>query len=263
MFSSFTGQIIGSYALYFMFGIYHPITFAGLLAISYLSYKSLKEHPYYHEVIKSIGILNPDNTIVAFDLHGVLFKTDPRKIFKLAWQHKKAVWALRYMFYPRFVYDVSKLIWKKATAEEYINLAKNKYHGLRPYIPLVIALANAQKPIQSTINFIKTLKAKGYQLHLFSNIGPTLLEPLKKQHRELFSYFDAIKIPSASDKYLAKPKGIVFKQYMADYNPENKHVVFIDNNQHNIHAALSAGLIGIQYINPTQLGRQLELLGMI
>ncbi|MCX5922309.1 MAG: hypothetical protein NTX86_03200 [Candidatus Dependentiae bacterium] len=201
--------------------------------------------------------LSPENTIVVFDIHGVLFKRNYKKTMNLLWQNKKVVLLARYMLHPRFMYDLCTLMLKRAVPEECIMTLCQKYPGIATYKHLAINIANAQDPIQETLDIVSCLKKRGYVLHIFSNIGAVIFVHLAARHQAIFSNFDAVQVPNQENSYLAKNNPKAFAHYLATYNQHNKTILFIDDNRQNIRRATDAGMISIYFENPDQLRNKL------
>jgi len=125
-------------------------------------------------------------------------------------------------------------------------------------------IANTQYPIQGTIDTIKDLKEKGYPLHILSNISNHAYKSFEEKFPEIFSLFDEQQITIwENGNVIEKPSLDYFKHYLAKHNPENKHVIFIDDQVQNIDAAQQLGIIGITFKNPQQLQHELKALKII
>ncbi len=204
----------------------------------------------------------PQTTIITFDIHGVLFTKDYRKIASLVWQNP---WVIKILFYalnPFFILDILKLIIKKGVTEEYIIGLGKKHCSFEQFIPLGIAIANAQKPITQTVQLAHQLKQKGYTIHIMSNIGKTIYADLAYSYPEVFKPFDAVIAPCAENDYCGKPHQAFFDQYYKEYsNP--KQLLLIDDKPINIKKAVRAGMGGICFVHPHALRRiftRLEIL---
>lgn len=207
--------------------------------------------------------ITPESTIIAFDIHGVLFKKDYKKIARIVLHNKKQVSTLLlYTLNPFFIFDVLKLLYKKAVTEEYIIGLSNKYSRLSKLIPLGIAVANAQKPIPQTINIAKKLKTLGYTLHIVSNIGKTIYDDLAAQHPAIFSNFDAIITPSTENNYQSKSHKAFFDSYFERYARKNQ-LFLIDDKARNIKTAAQSGIAGITFTQPKKLQKELAKLSAI
>ena len=185
--------------------------------------------------------------IITFDIHGVLFTPDYKKIFLLLVRNLKALQLCMYAAHPRFIKNMVRLLKKKAVPEEYIEFLTQSFKRFKPYKNLALELANAQKPNYAVFEIVKKLKAQGHTLHIFSNIGGTILQHLSEKHPELLSHFDTFFVPTQENGYLSKPNPLAFDHYVQNHNPENKYLIFIDNRRHNVHISRHYGIHGIHF----------------
>lgn len=206
--------------------------------------------------------ITPNTTTLVFDIHGVLFTSDHKKILSLLWQNKRLIKLFLYFFNPRFLVDFLELVRKKAVPEECIIYLTSRYKGLANFKEIAISIANAQKPIPEMLPLIKTLKEQGYTLHIFSNIGETIFEHLAQAFPEVFCYFDSLYVPNAADGYISKPKMKAFNYYLERCNQDQKQIIFIDNNIRNISMAAQCNISGIYFENSEILKQKLQALGI-
>ncbi|PKN03502.1 hypothetical protein CVU75_01925 [Candidatus Dependentiae bacterium HGW-Dependentiae-1] len=206
--------------------------------------------------------IGPKTTIITFDIHGVLFTKDYRKIASLVWHNP---WVLKMFFYalnPFFIADLLKLIIKKGVTEEYIIGLGQKHRSFAQFVPLGIAIANAQKPITQTVQIAHQLKRKGYTIHIMSNIGTTIYADLARSYPEVFQPFDSVIAPCAENNYCGKPHQAFFDQYYKDYS-DPKQLLLIDDKPINIKKAVHAGMGGICFVHPNLLRRTLQRLAIL
>jgi len=205
----------------------------------------------------------PQNTIIAFDLHDVIVKYDYRAIVKTFFKHDKKLKFFIALLNPFFWKDVIKLKLQKAVPEQFIIQLGKKYKRLTPYIPLGIKIANCQNPDPRMIELLKQLKNQGYTLHLFSNIGATILQDLKQKFPDIIAYFDNVTIPSQENGYTRKPYQHAFEHYLAKHVKKDEQVIFIDDKKRNIKMAEKVGIIGIRFCSPRQLKSEFRKLAII
>ncbi len=197
--------------------------------------------------------MNKNNYIIAFDLHGVLFNHDYKKMFQTLWECKQK-WKLALGLANPFVWlDAFKLLYKKSIAEEYVVKIGNKYSFLKPFISTGLKFLNQQKPNVKTIKIVTNLKDAGYTLHLFSNIGPQLFTDLKSEYPQLFNNFSEICIPLKENNYLSKYTLQAFTNYLNKHNKKNKSVLFIDDKLKNIKLAQKQNIETIHFKSAEQL----------
>ena len=206
--------------------------------------------------------LVPQTTIITFDIHGVLFTKDHRKIASLVWHNPQVLKIFFYALNPFFIADLAKLIVKKGVTEEYIIGLGQKHHSFTQFIPLGIAIANAQKPIAKTVALAHQLKKEGYTLHIMSNIGPTIYADLAKTYPDVFAPFDIVIVPLPENKYCGKPHQAFFDLYYKNHAGP-KQILLIDDKPINIKKAVNAGIGGICFVHPNSLGHTLARLAIL
>lgn len=195
----------------------------------------------------------PENTVIVFDIHGVLFRPDYLRIIKIFWASPYKYRFMRYALYPSNWIDYIYLNREQVIFERCVAHFLNKYPSLRPSMPLIVTIANTQNPIPETISLIKELSALGYELHILSNIGEPFFEDLKKKFPEMFAYFKFIKTPTAQNSFMGKPNPIIFCEYLKESNQEGKQILFIDDTLENIKVATEFGIKGLFFSDPEQL----------
>jgi FMN phosphatase YigB (HAD superfamily) len=206
--------------------------------------------------------LCPKTTIITFDIHGVLFTKDYKKIASIIWHNPRILTIFFYALNPLFIYDLLKLIVKKGVTEEYIIGLGQKHRSFAQFVPLGIRIANAQKPIRQTVKIAHQLKNKGYTLHILSNIGTTIYADLARSYPEIFQPFDAVIAPCAENNYCGKPHQAFFDQYYKEYSGP-KQLLLIDDKPINIKKAVCAGIGGIYFIHPNSLRTNLHRLKVL
>jgi len=201
--------------------------------------------------------LNPRNGIIAFDLHGVLFKADFWRIIRLFWKtpHKRII--IEHGLNPRVMQDFWCVARRGLVLEQFFSYAATKYPRLIPVIPLLKEVSNAHRPQKAIIELVGELKAKGYTLHILSNIGKEMFTDLYTQFPHAFQDFDAIRLATPTDNYLCKPNPALYHSYLKEFNPHNKLVVLIDDRRKNVRGAQDAGMIGVRFKNAGKLRKQI------
>ncbi|MFI5332696.1 MAG: HAD family hydrolase [Candidatus Babeliales bacterium] len=204
----------------------------------------------------------PDNTIITFDIHGVLCTTDYPRALSLIFNSKHVIRILSYLRSPSIIKMLIRLWHNHAVAGHYVQQLTQAKPELATYIPLLKRIANAQKPNNTVLNLVNQMKQRGFELHILSNIDATIFDELTKIHTTMFTHFDAVQSTQSSDKY-GKPHSWIFTRYLSTHVPAGKQVIFIDNKKKNIIAAQKLGIIGIHYRNPRQLVRALKKLQIL
>ena len=200
--------------------------------------------------------MNSSDTIIAFDLHSVVFAPSWKEVIKILWQWPHKLQILVCVFRPRFVWHGFTLLFHEPTDEEFFAL----FHEQCPkLLPLAIELFNSFKPMRGTVDILKELHAKGYVLHIVSNVGPRRFKTLKERFPQIMELFAMAKVNNGKAHHIIKkPNPQFFIDYLRDYIPEGKSVIFIDNNKHNIKAAAALEINGIRFKSPVQLRHALK-----
>jgi len=207
--------------------------------------------------------LSPEKTIVAVDLHGVLFTFNHKQIVSLFLKSKGKLKLLFSFFSPFLWADIFRLMRKGSVGEEYIVRLADKHHRLRPYVPLGVAIANAQKLNHPVLELLKTLKKNGCSLRMFSNIGDTLFADLEKKFPDVFPLFDSFTVAQHANGYMRKPQTNAFQDFLKKYNSDGNAVILIDDKKKNIRGAEKNGIIGILFASAGQLEQNLKKLGLL
>jgi len=204
-----------------------------------------------------------EKAVIAVDLHGVVFDHDYKKMWRLFLQDPRKAKLVFALLNPFLWADLIRLTKKGAVAQEFLIDLAEKYCHLKPFIPLNIEIANQQKPKWDVIALLKKLKNKGYQLHLFSNIGSIFFEDLHRKFPEIINLFESFTIPSTQNGYLRKPDPIVFKKFLKTHAQKKQPVILIDDKTKNTRAAEQLGITSIFFRSADQLERELISNGII
>jgi len=207
--------------------------------------------------------ITPQNTVITFDLHDVIVNYDYAAIIKTFFKSKKKLRLILALLNPLVWWDIIKLTYNKAIAEQYIVGLGEKHTSLQPYVQLGIKIANCQKINHNVIQIIKELKNRGYTLHMFSNIGTIICKQFEQKEPEIFQYFDDFILPSKQNGYLRKPHHNAFVNYLEKVKNAQKQVLFIDDKTRNTKKSHKYGIIGIQFKNHVQLREILKYLGVL
>jgi hypothetical protein len=129
--------------------------------------------------------LNTTNCVIALDLHGVVFSLSLRQIAQLLWQCPQKHKLCALCFNMSFWYSALKAVLQKQVIEQLINTLAQQHEVFAPFKPLALEIANAQKPNQSMVNLLHTLRARNYTLIAFSNIGAYSITTLTMSYPEI------------------------------------------------------------------------------
>lgn len=106
-----------------------------------------------------------------------------------------------------------------------------------------------------TMEWVKGLKAKGYQLYVLSNYGEYTYEQTKHK-LEFLSYMDG-SIFSFQYKVI-KPEREIYELLLNKFELKAEESVFIDDRLENVEAAKALGFSGIQFQSYEQAEKELE-----
>ena len=196
--------------------------------------------------------------IFVFDLHGVLFRPDYKKIAQILYQVPKKHNLLLSALTPKFLLTFFSLVKKGAVPEEFIIKLGTKIDRLYPYIQTGIEISNAQKPQKETISIITELKKNKFPQYIFSNIGEKTFLDLYQKYPEIIDLFDGVSYTSKVDDYLKKPHSQAFEKYIQMFDQKFDDLIFIDNKKKNIYAAQKLGIESILFKNSYQLHDELK-----
>jgi len=209
--------------------------------------------------------VNPESTVIAFDLHNVVFKKQTRKILmqniKLL---PKGAW--RYTFNPRLWYRFYKIKRHSSVAEDIFHKISLQYPGIARFRQDFIRMTNHQRPIHSMMGLIKLLKDQGYTLYILSNIGKETFEELCSFYPELLEYFDGAFTARADNNYLHKPhRGFYeeFKSFVEHEGHKDKQILFIDDLKKNLVAAAQCDIAGVHFTSPRRLLKTFKKLSVL
>lgn len=191
-------------------------------------------------------IRSPQNVIIAFDLHGVLFRHDYKKMFTVFWQSPDKWKLLWTTLHPSLWFDVLKLSRTCTVPEAFIMQLAKRNTAVKELLPTIIKILNAQKPHAQTVALLHKLKKEGYQLHVLSNIGETIYKDMEQQFPEILHMFENVLVTGAANGYISKPNPKMYHAYLATLNGE-KRPLFIDDKIKNIRSALNCGIASVHY----------------
>ena len=241
-------------------GATHPITIAALFMPWFL-------HEAYIAMItaddKTLNAVEPANTIIIFDLHGVLFKSNVVDMIKVVALSPCAGRVLISLINPLFLYDAFSMYYHHYITEYIIITMCKKYSYLKPCLPLFLRVANLLIPNWRAIEIVEELKARGYTIHLLSNIGENLYADLESQYPDVFKLFDVISIGSKENRYIGKPDPLVFYNYIVTHPGFDKIRILIDDRARNIAFARAFNIAGIHFKSAAGLDKWLRRHGIL
>lgn len=205
--------------------------------------------------------LTPSNTMVVFDLHGVLFSHQYGKMIMTFFRSSQKWRLLRALLNPCLLWDIIKLLYRRPVPESFFMHLAHDYKDIYAVLPLMISIANLQKPNVDTIDIVKKLKAQGYTLAVLSNIGQRIFNDLEPQHHNLFHMFDYIIVSTPETRYISKPNPKIYER-LKNETDNTKQMILVDDKDKNICGGLNFGIIGITFKSAKQLRKRLHKLGI-
>ncbi len=199
--------------------------------------------------------ITPETTVIVFDLHNVVFKSQRRKIvFSCLKLMRQGTW--RYTLNPALWYKVYRLRTQSDVAEDIFHKVTAAYPELARFRNDFIRITNTQKPIRGVVDLIKKLKERGYKTYVLSNIGKETFEQLCLKYPDIRTFFDGAFTATAEQNYLHKPHMDFYKQfkdYLKDEGLADKQILFIDDLKRNLAAAASCNIAGVHYRSSRRL----------
>jgi putative hydrolase of the HAD superfamily len=114
--------------------------------------------------------------------------------------------------------------------------------------------------IPGTIDLLHRLHAKGYPLFCLSNMHAASIVYLEQTYA-FWDVFTGVIISSRVQ--LIKPEPAIYAYLLEQYGLEASQTVLIDDTVVNLEAAAQLGIQTIQFENPVQCARQLQVLGCL
>jgi len=204
----------------------------------------------------------PEDAVIAFDLHGVVFDLDYGTMIKTALTHPQLFGQLPLLASRNFRKSLRNIRSETRVWEQIFDKLQQRHPTLKPHRQTFISLGNAQKPNKNMVQLLKDLRAHGYHLYILSNIGPEMLAELDQKYPSLMSLFLGRYTPTAENNYHHKPQPEFydeFKHYLICQGHKNKRVIFIDDHHDNLEAATKAGFTSIKFTSAKKLRKTLGL----
>lgn len=199
--------------------------------------------------------LDPQRDVFAFDLHGVVFRPDYKTMISRAYHGSDAKFIYYALTHPSLLYDFFKLRKESSVPEQYIADLIAVHPFLTPYIEKAIDIINEQIPMIPTIDYIKQLKQQGFKVYVFSNIGKHTFEKFRIKFKDIFDLFDGYSVTDPDDRWIQKPNAEAYYKFLAMFNVQPEHVIFVDDQANNIKGAQKVGISTILFRCPQDLPR--------
>lgn len=191
---------------------------------------------------------------IIFDLGNVVFEFNPKQYIMDKIPDKSKIAKVSQAIFKSD--EWAKLDEGKITEEEAIEIICTNNSDLDNEVRLIFDnWYPILKPIESTIEIIKDLKAKGFKLLYLSNFHSKAFDYVNNEH-EFFKLFEG-GVVSYQDALL-KPNEKIYKLILERYDLDPAECVFIDDTKENIDAAKECGMNGIYLENPSDLKKDLS-----
>lgn len=201
--------------------------------------------------------LDSGSTVIAFDLHGVVFKPSASKISVCLRTFPSKLLMARLLLNPVFWYNVVAVRRQTEVAEDIYRRLSVLYPDLAAYEKEFITIANAQRAQPEVIEVIKELKRKNFKVYICSNIGHATFIELEKEFPEVIALFDGVYTTTEKNNYVQKPQRDyfeAFKQFVVAREGRSRvrDILLIDDKQYNITGARECGFKALLFSSTKQ-----------
>lgn len=241
-------------------------------AISYYSTQIAADIPL--KIYDQTPFDSTHKPVILWDIHNVILQKNKKEQLSLLWnfdQKGEVIRKCSFDMAKEMIKAVYRVLTTGASAELFATIAEK--HDNTAFAHLITKLANTQEFIPDTVSIIQDLHSRGYRQHIASNIGtktfeallqnPTMQTIFNNQIFELSASQIVTYDPTNPAATIEKPNPAFFLAYLRKNNLNPEHVVFIDDNALNVHAAQECQLYALRFINPPQLRTELwPLLGL-
>jgi 2-haloacid dehalogenase len=198
--------------------------------------------------------------VVIFDFGGVLLDWNPRYLYrKLFGDDEVAMerflaevctseWNLRQDGGRPWAEAVAELSAQHPTHAELIRAYHERWEDM------------LRGPIDGSVTILGELKQAGRPLYGLTNWSHETF-PIARMRYPFFAWFDGIVVSGV--ERMTKPDPRLYACLLERYRIDADRAVFIDDNQHNVAAAVALGLGGIHFRSPAQLRAELTALGVL
>ena len=223
-----------------------------LMAIAFYQLQAQEEQIHFTQ----------ENTIIVWDLHGVVLKTDGYAMACEFWRcnHKcNILWNT----FSTCVHLARTFGLRKTSFEEIVRACEPVNQHLAT---LMRTMSYCQKIIPGTAAIIEELHAARFTHAIASNIGIKTFESIKQQNEQFFNHFSDVTTSDTIDpsgSLIRKPNPQFFALYQQLHNKTGKQIIFIDDDRSNVQAAQKEGMRSILFKNPKQLRLELQKIKLL
>lgn len=205
--------------------------------------------------------------VVVFDFGGVLFNWQPARLIQSVLPHHAAsddeALALAGRVFQSFVpgsdwseFDRGALSGEEVCARISLRtgLPLQDVHALMEAIPPHLA------PLAGTVDWLTRLSQAGERLHFLSNMPRPYADYLTREHAFLGLFHSGV---FSCDVGQIKPNADIFETASSRFEARPDEIVFIDDNHHNVEAALALGWRAVRFIDAAQCQAELAERGWL
>jgi 2-haloacid dehalogenase len=205
-------------------------------------------------------ITSAERDVIIFDFGGVLVDWNPRHLYR-------QLFGTDDVGMERFLAEVCTPEW---------NLRQDAGRPWAEAVAELVAVHPAQAdlirayherwvetlagPIHDSVTILRELDQAGYRLYGLTNWSHETF-PLARARYPFFDWFDGIVVSGVEG--LIKPDTRLYVRLLERYDIDPTRAVFIDDNPHNVQAAVALGIHGIHFRSPPELRDELEALGLL
>lgn len=209
-------------------------------------------------------LFSPTTHVFLWDLHGVILEKNLWDWLMICLQFDRKKELIKNLdkktlkIAGTFLLECLKLTKKQMVSEELINAAKETHN--QAFVDLTVKACSSYAPTQEMVKLLQELSDLGYEHHLGSNIGKTVLDNCNEKFSSIFGMFKESTIPFECPKSLSmvkKPHPSFFHAHLEKTNLRPDQLIFIDDKLENVKAAQAVGMHAIHFKNVKQLRQEL------
>jgi len=198
--------------------------------------------------------------VVIFDFGGVLVDWNPRYLYR-------KLFGADTVAMERFLAEICTMEWN--VRQDAGRLWADAIAELVAHHPDHAALIRAYHerweemlagPIDGSVAVLGELRDAGYRLYGLTNWSSETF-PLARARYRFFDWFHGIVV--SGEEGMIKPDHRLYARLFERYGVSPARAVFIDDNRHNVDAAVALGVRGIHFQSPAALRGELVALGLL
>lgn len=198
-------------------------------------------------------------TAVTFDLGGVLIDWNARHLYRKLFDGDEAAM-------ERFLAEVCTPEWNSRldTGRSFAE-AVTELVAVHPDQAELISAYHARweemlgGAFEDTVDIVRELRGAGLRTYALSNWSAETF-PVTRRRYPFLDEMDGILI--SGDVRVGKPSPAIFHEFLTRFGLTPGTTVFIDDWDRNVATATGLGMIAVQFVDATQLRRDLRALGL-